>query len=153
MSFNEILESRLFNIVTTPSPLGNIVLLNIEESHSPTNISFVWDVGFQTNIESILFQKNLTVEICNIYNKLCGVNINVNEYEGHIEVPDESGTIIKPWSQMLQARIFPCKNHYKGILHIDIKFLKKESVNVFIDDSIQRFYEILNALHVLSAKL
>ena len=128
------------------NPLGN-VLFAIDEK----NFDMLWDVCFTSDKEAILFQRLILAGIASIFSSMSNTATQVTAKEIHINVPDDSETIIKPTTLLAQAELFPFENHYKGRIILN-KRLTNDNTD-FINGVGEYFKNILEELNEISLTL
>jgi hypothetical protein len=121
-----IINDRLVRLIKTPNSLGNIVFIENPDEESSI-INLLWDVGFTTSIEAILFQRTFITILANLYYEFSGISCQITDDSIFLNVEDHSGAIIKPTTQITQSKIYTFSNHYKGQISLNLKFINNIS--------------------------
>ena len=151
MNIDDVIKDRLSNIVKFPKPYGNIIFVENPDTSSSI-INLIWDVGFQTPLEAVMFQHLFITLLANIYFTYVGESAYVTGDAIFLNIPDESGTIITPTTQVTHSKIYPRPTHYKGQISLELVHIKT-SLSDFLDDVESSFTSLLEELNFEKNKI
>lgn len=149
---SEILNGRLVPLVKDPNPIGNLIFVENPDTNSSI-INLIWDIQLSTNVEAILFQRTFITLLANIYYSFVNVSCQVTDDSIFIDIPDDTGLIIKPTTQISFSKIHVFSNHYKGQISLDLKFINKEDIANFLESIERNFKSLITEISLSSLNL